>query len=105
MRNGSTYSEDAQKVLGCPTLLTLGSLYVVLNIPLAEVGGGLLGGACNEPSTVDEPACRVIFPEWVDAWQVIPVIAVALVAVSRGSYRIAHGAMVTGLVMTLREKR
>ena len=83
----------------------LGSLYFVLSLLLAETGGGILGGRCNEPSTIDDEFCKAIqYPEGVDAWQVIPAVAVALIvlgAIWRASFRLVHLALAACVVLTL----
>ncbi len=82
----------------------LGSAYVLVTIPLAEVGGDILGGGCNEPVDADSRMCQAIYPEGVDAWQVIPIFVVALIALIaafRSSLSLAHTALATGVVLTL----
>jgi len=82
----------------------LGALYFLVSLPLAETGGNILGGVCDEPSDLDNGICHAIYPEGADAWQVIPVVAVALlvvVAIYRSSLRVVHMAMALGLLLTL----
>jgi hypothetical protein len=85
-------------------IAAVGLVYVVVSIRLAEVGGNILGGGCNEPVDAGNETCQAIYPNVVDAWQVLPVLPVAviaLVAIYRSSFRWAHGAFAVGLVLTV----
>lgn len=82
----------------------LGALYVLVSLPLAETGGDILGGSCDEPSDLNDEVCQAITPQGVDAWQVIPVVVVVVLVVGalyRGSFQLAHTALALCLVLTL----
>lgn len=81
-------------------IFALGGALVVVSALLAEVGGDVLGSGCNEPIDAENEVCRAIYPEGVDAWQIVPVFPVGLLAVA-AVYRRSLRTLVTAVLVCL----